>query len=108
MLFIHRKNVCHYFGYSNTPLEGENYALKHSAVHTHPQLLLQNSLQIVSQLAEKRFSEIVDRVVTLDGKVSTNFIQSVHNKLTPPSSSELSYLIANAKYFICHRLSRNK
>ena len=108
MLFIHRKNVRHYFEYSNTPLEGENYALKHSGVRTHPQLPLQNSLQIVSQLAEKRFSEITDRVVTLDGKVSTNSIQSVHNKLTPTSSSELSYLVGATKYFISHRLDGKK
>ena len=109
MLFIHTKNLRHYCEYSNTPLGGWNCALKHSTARTHPQLPLQNSLQIVSQLAEKRINEITGRVVTLDRKVSTNFIQSFHNKLTPPSSSELSHLMIDAaKYFICHRWTHNK
>ena len=48
--FIHsnRSRIQHYGEYSNTPLEGTNFGLKHATISTHPGLLMDNSMVILS------------------------------------------------------------
>ena len=52
-LFCHRKNARYSGKYSNTPLKGTNYGLKHSSISTNPRLSMDNIIDILSALSDK-------------------------------------------------------
>ena len=57
-LYSHRSNIRHYGEYSNTPLEGTNFGLKHSSISTHPGLSMDSSMVILSFFSDKHVKKL--------------------------------------------------
>ena len=93
----------HYGEYSNTPLEGTNYSLKHSSICTHPGLSMDNSMVILSQLSEKHVTKVNSNVIRQNKKHCVNYRDKVHDKLTAMGSSMLANMIALINRYECIR-----
>ena len=102
-LYCLRNHIRHYGEYSNTPLEGTNYGLKHSSISTHPGLSMDNSMIILSQLSEKHVTKVNSNVVKQNKKNCVNYKEKVHNKLTILGSSMLANTISIVKRYECIR-----
>ena len=96
-----RKNIRYYGEYSNTPLEGTNYGLKHSSICTHPRLSMDNSMVILSQLSEKHVTKVNSNVIRQNKKHCVNYRDKVHDKLTAMGSSMLANMIALINRYEC-------
>ena len=58
ILYGLRSNTRHYGEYSNTPLEGTNYRMKHAPILTNPGLSMNNYVIILSQLSKKHVTNV--------------------------------------------------
>ena len=106
-LYCLRNHIRHYGEYSNTPLEGTNYGLKHSSISTHPGLTMDNSMIILSQLSEKHVTKVNSNVIKQNKKHCVNYKEKVHNKLTILGSSMLANTISIVKRYECIRMVVN-
>ena len=89
-----RNNIRHYGEYSNTPLEGTSFGLKHSSIATHPGLSMDNSMIILSQLSEKHVTKVNTTVIRQNKKYCVNYKEEVHDKMTIMGSSMLANTIS--------------
>ena len=74
-LYCLRNNIRHYGEYSNTPLEGTNFGLKHSSIATHPGLSMDNSKIILSQLSKKHVTKVNSTVIRQNKKNIVSIIK---------------------------------
>ena len=93
-IYSNRNHIQHYGEYSNTPLEGTNYGLKHSSISTHPGLSMDNSMVILSIQPDKHMKVINGKVLRQNKKECLNYIEKVHSKLTNMASSIISNMMA--------------
>jgi len=106
ILFCYRKHIRHYGEYSNTPLEGTNFSIKHSAISTHPQLSLENSFQIISRQSKKKISSVQSDVLYQSKTQPTHHkLSAVHSKLTIAGSEELRNIEIKSKYYVSYKIS---
>ena len=61
-LYYNPNYIRHHGEYSNTPLEGTNFGIKHASISTHPGLSMDNSMIIMSLQSDKH-------VVKTNGKI---------------------------------------
>ena len=106
-LYCLRKNIRHYGEYSNTPLEGTNFGLKHSSIATHPGLSMDNSMIILSQLSEKHVTKVNSTVIRQNKKHCVNYKEKVHDKMTIMGSSMLANTISVIDRYKCIRIDLN-
>ena len=66
-----------YGEYSNTPLEGTNYGLKHASVSTHPGLSMDNFMVILSVQSDKHVVKTNGVVIRDNKRHSLNYVNSV-------------------------------
>ena len=76
-LYCYRNGIRHYGEYSNTPLEGTNYGLKHASVSTHPGLSMDNSMVILSVQSDKHAVKTNGVVIRDNKRHSLNYVNSV-------------------------------
>ena len=105
-LFCHRSSIRHYGEYSNTPLEGTNYGIKHTSTSTHPGLSMDNSMVIMSLPSDKHFVKTNGKVIRDNQRNCRNYRNRVHDKLTTVASSTLSSLIYCVKYYESIRIGK--
>ena len=106
-LYCLRNNIRHYGEYSNTPLEGTNFGLKHSSIATHPGLSMDNSMKILSQLSEKHVKKVNSTVIRQNKKHCVNYKEEVHDKMTIRGSSMLANTISVIDRYDCIRIEQN-
>ena len=94
-LYCNWNTIMHCGEYSNTPLEGNNFGINHSAISTHPGLAMDSSMVILSVQSDKHVVKTNSKVVKANKKNCVNFTEKVHSKLTVMASSMLSNLLAN-------------
>ena len=58
----------HYGEYSNTPLEGTNYGIKHASISTNPGLSMDNSIVIMSLQSDKHVVKMNRKVIREIGR----------------------------------------
>ena len=103
-LYCLRSNIRHYGEYSNTPLEGTNFGLKHSSISTHPGLSMDNSMMILSQLSNKHITKVNSTVIRQSNKQCVNYKNKVHDKLTIMGSSMLANTYSLVNRYKCIRV----
>ena len=104
-LYSQRNHIRHYGEYSNTPLEGTNFGLKHSPISTHPGLSMDSSMVILSLLSDKHVKKVNSNVIKQNKRQCMNYINEVHDKLTVCASSIVSNLVAFVHRYKCIRVS---
>ena len=107
-LYCHRNNIRHYGEYSNTPLEGTNYGIKHSSISTHPGLSMDNSMVILSVQSDKHVCRTNGKVIQANKKNCVNYKESVHRRLTVMASSMLSNLMHHSSKYDSIRINQNE
>ena len=104
-LYNQRSHIRHYGEYSNTPLEGTNFGLKHSSISTHPGLSMDSSMVILSLLSDKHVKKVNSNVIKQNKRKCMNYTNEVHDKLTVRASSMISNLVALTHRYKCIRVS---
>ena len=104
-VFYNRRHLRHNEEYSNTPLEGTNNTIKHSASSTHPQLKLGNAMRILCEQSDQKMAiKHASHNVKTD-KFSTHYENGpVHNNITLLASSKLWSLFQPSRNFKCLRI----
>ena len=104
-LYCNCNSIRHYGEYSNTPLEGTNYGIKHASISTNPGLSMDNSMFIMSLQSDKHVVKTNGKVIRDNQRRCRNYKNNVHDKLTTVASSTLSSLIYCIKYYDSIRIS---
>ena len=104
-LYCNRTSIRHYGEYSNTPLEGTNFGIKHASISTHPGLSMDNSMVIMSLQSDKHVVKTNGKVIRDNQRHCRNYKKLVHNKLTTVASSILSSLMNRIKYYESIRIN---
>ena len=104
-LYCQRSQIRHYGEYSNTPLEGTNFALKHSSISTHPGLSMDSSMVILSLLSDKHVQKVNSNVIKQNKRQCMNYGNEVHDKLTVRGSSMVSNLVSLTNRYKCIRVN---
>ena len=103
-IYSQRNHIRHYGEYSNTPLEGTNYGLKHSSISTHPGLSMDSSMVILSLLSDKHVKKVNSNVIKQNKRQCMNYTNEVHDKLTVRASSMVSNLVSLSNRYKCIRV----
>ena len=104
-LYCNCSSIRHYGEYSNTPLEGTNYDIKHASISTHPGLSMDNSMIIMSLQSDKHVVKTNGKVIRDNQRHCRNYKNNVHDKLATVASSILSTLLNRIKYYETIRIS---
>ena len=107
-LFCHRNSVRHYGEYSNTPLEGTNFGIKHASISTHPGLSMDNSMVILSVQSDKHVCKTNGKVIQANKRNCVNYKETVHRRLTLMASSMLSNLVTHSSKYDSIRINTNE
>ena len=81
-LYSQGNDIRYYGEYSNTPLEGTNFGIKHSSISTHPGSSLDSSMVILSLLSDKHVNKVNSNVIRQNKRQCMNYTNDVHDKLT--------------------------
>ena len=104
-LFYHRNDIRHYGEYSNTLLEGTSVGFKHSSISTHPGLLMDSSMMILSVQSDKHGKKTHSKVFKHCERHCLNYRGEIHDKLTRMACSMMSNIIALVDRYWCIRVS---
>ena len=107
-LFCHHNDIRHYAEYSNTPLEGTNFGLKHSSISTHPGLSMDSSKMILSVQSDKHVKKTHSKVIKHCKRHCLNYQGERYDKLTRMASSMMSNIIALVDRYESIRVSETE
>ena len=68
-LYCNQNKIRHYGEYSNTPLEGTNFGIKHASISTNPGLAMDSSMVILSVQPDKHVVKASSKVVKANKKI---------------------------------------
>ena len=105
-LYCNQNKIRHYGEYSNTPLEGTNYGIKHSSISTHSGLAMDSSMVILSVQSDKHVVKTNGKFMNDNKKICLNYKEKVHSKLTVMASSMLSNLFKYITKYETIRISQ--
>ena len=94
--------------YSNTPLDGTNFGIKHASISTHPGLSMDNSMVILSVQSDKHVCKTNRKVIQANKKSCVNYKERVHSRLTVMASSMISNLITHTFKYDSSRINNNE
>ena len=100
-LFGCQNDIRQYGEYSNTPLEGTNFGLKHSSISTHPGLSMDSSMMILSVQSDKDVKKTHSKVIKHCKRHCLKYRGEIHDKLTRMASSMTSNIIALVDRYEC-------
>ena len=101
-LYCNWNTIMHCGEYSNTPLEGNNFGINHSAISTHPGLAMDSSMVILSMQSVKHVVETNSKVVKANKKNCGNFTEKVYLLMGPYAPVRIFYLTSST-----YRITQN-